>query len=194
MQITYTSRKGRTYYLCQGVTKKGKPRYYFARGPKDKPVEEIPAGYEVRESVNGIVSLGKRRSVQILPDERAAVEAEIERHPKARNYRVDVKGERIVVYERIGDAEEVLSGLSGLGGVSPVRLEAVRELLDQRAQFTQVMRFTLLDKEKRTFYTERWCYLGSIDDWIDIGPSGSVHLLAQRFIPLLGTDALFEMI
>jgi len=73
-------------------------------------------------------------------------------------------------------------------------LEAVRELLDQRAQFTQVMRFTLLDKEKRTFYTERWCYLGSIDDWIDIGPSGSVHLLAQRFIPLLGTDALFEMI
>ena len=194
MQITYTSRKGRTYYLCQRVTKKGKPRYYFAREPKGKPVEEIPKGHEVRESVNGIVSLGKKRRVQILPDEKAAVEAAIERHPKSRNYRIDVKDKWIVVYERIGDAEEVLSEFSRFGGVSPARLEAVRETLDRHAQFTPVMRFTLFDQEPRTFYTERWCYLGSIDDWIHIGPSGSVHLLAQRFIPLLGTEALFEVI
>ena len=122
------------------------------------------------------------------------MEAAIGRHPKARNYRVDVKGKRIVVYERIGDAAEVLSVLGEGGGVSPTRIQAVRELLDRNAQFTAVMRFTLFDKEPRTFCTERWCYLGSIDDWIDIGPSGSVHLLAQRFIPLLGTDALYEVL
>ncbi len=56
MPITYTNRKGFTYYLCRGVTKTGKPRYYFAREPKDEPVEQIPDGYTISESVNGIVS------------------------------------------------------------------------------------------------------------------------------------------
>ena len=48
MSITYTNRKGRTYYLCQGVTKTGKPRYYFAREPRDTVLEELPGGYEIR--------------------------------------------------------------------------------------------------------------------------------------------------
>jgi hypothetical protein len=195
MQVTYTNRKGKTYYLCQGLTKKGNPRYYFAREPKDELVDEIPEGYEIRESVNGVVSLAKKRPVQILPEEKAAVEATIRRHPKARNYRADVKGKRIVVYERVGpDVEDLSPMLRRIGQLTSTRLGELQEFLDQSARFTPVMRFTLLDKEKRTFYTERWCYLGSIDDWIHIGPSGSVYLLAQRFIPLLGTDALYEVL
>ena len=57
MNVTYTNRKGYTYYLCRGTTKTGKPRYYFAREPKGDPVEQIPEGYEIRESVNGILVL-----------------------------------------------------------------------------------------------------------------------------------------
>jgi hypothetical protein len=42
MPITYTNRKGVTYHLCRGVTKTGKPRYYFAREPKsDLPSRSI---------------------------------------------------------------------------------------------------------------------------------------------------------
>jgi hypothetical protein len=41
VSVTYTNRKGRTYYLCQGTTKTGKPRYYFAREPKDELLDEI---------------------------------------------------------------------------------------------------------------------------------------------------------
>ncbi len=29
MPVMYTNRKGMTYYLCQGKTASGKPRYYF---------------------------------------------------------------------------------------------------------------------------------------------------------------------
>jgi len=39
---TFTGRKGRTYCLCQGTTKMGRPRYYFAREPKDELLDEIP--------------------------------------------------------------------------------------------------------------------------------------------------------
>jgi hypothetical protein len=44
-----------------------------------------------------------------------------------------------------------------------------------------------------TFGAKRWCYLGSIDDWIDVRPTGSVELLAQELIPRLGTDAFFDI-
>jgi len=39
MSVTYTNRKGRKYYLYQGVTKSGKPRYYFSREQKGEPLE-----------------------------------------------------------------------------------------------------------------------------------------------------------
>jgi hypothetical protein len=91
MPVTYTNRKGLIYYLCRGVTKTSKPRYYFAREIKDEPVEEIPPEYTISESVNGVVSLVKDRPALIRPEETAAVEAAVQRHPKNRNYRVRVK-------------------------------------------------------------------------------------------------------
>ena len=69
MPITYTNRKGVTYYLCRGVTKTSKPRYYFAREPKSEPVEQIPEGFKISESVNGIVSLVRDRPALIQPEE-----------------------------------------------------------------------------------------------------------------------------
>jgi hypothetical protein len=194
MQVTYTNRKGKTYYLCQGVGKTGRPYYYFAREPKGTPVEQIPEGFEIRESVNGFLSLARVRPVHIREGEKTTVEAAIQRHPKAHNYRVDVKGKEIVVYERVGpDMEDLMPMMRRLGAVSSERLQAVREVLDEGARFSPEMRFVLLDEEKRTFQTERWCYLGSIDDWIGIGRSGSLKQLARRFVPMLGTQALFDI-
>jgi hypothetical protein len=112
MSISYTNRKGLTFYLRQGVTKTGKPRYYFAREPKDQPVEQIPAGFEISESVNGIVSLIKAKPRLILPTEVVAVEAAVQRHRKARNYRVSVKPNEIQVYELVGpDPEDLIAAL-----------------------------------------------------------------------------------
>ena len=56
--VTYTNRKGRTCYLCQGVTKTGRPRYYFTQKPKSKVLERIPEGYRISESVN--LNISKR--------------------------------------------------------------------------------------------------------------------------------------
>jgi hypothetical protein len=72
------------------------------------------------------------------------------------------------------------------------REQEMRETLAEGAQFTPVMRFILADEAERTFRAERWCYRGSIDDWIfvDVGP---VAKLARRMIPTLGTDAFYEL-
>ena len=194
MPVTYTNRQGRTYYLCRTQTKTGSPWYFFAREPKGEPVDEIPPGYEIRENVNGLVSLGKVRPVRILPPERELVETLVHRHPKPHNYRVDIKGEAIVIHERVGpDLDDVIGGLRGPLHIPVRRLDALRETLDQGARFSPELRFVLHDEEQRTFQTERWCYLGSIDDWIEIGPRGPLRKLARRFIPLLGTDSLYDV-
>ena len=192
MPVTYTNRKGYTYFLCRGTTKTGKPRYSFAREIKGEPVEEIPAGYEISESVNGIVSLVKKRLSQIRPEEIATVEAAVARHPKHHNYRVNARHDRIDVYERAGpDPDELANQLGGI--ISG--LDRLKEIMDRRAQFTPVLRFTLrmTDAQKRTFGVQRMCYLGSIDDWIDIGAMGPVDELARDLIPKLGSDRFFEL-
>ena len=192
MPVTYTNRKGVTYYLRQTVTKTGKPRYLFAREPKGELVEQIPEGWRISESVNGIVSLVKDRPAQILLQEVAAVEAAVARHPKSRNYRVAVKRNRIEVYERVGpDADELLAGLAKMGFGILRRSGQLHTEMDRRAQFTPVLRFILADAEQRTFRTERWCYRGSIDGWLDVHQEGPVDRLARQWVPRLGTDALF---
>ena len=82
MPITYTNRKGSTFHLCKGVTKTGKPRYFFARDLTGEPVKHIPDGYAISESVNGVVSLVKARPGLIQPREVATVETILKRYSK----------------------------------------------------------------------------------------------------------------
>ena len=148
MPITYTNRKGTTYYLCQGVTKTGKPRYYFAREPKGEPVEKMPEGFKISESVNGIVSLVRDRPALIRPQEVAAVKAAVRRHPKSHKYRVSVKNNRVEIYEQIGpDAEELAAAFAQDGLGIPGLADRLRSTMERRAQFTPVLRFILSNAE-----------------------------------------------
>ncbi|MGC9395896.1 MAG: hypothetical protein ACP5J4_13710 [Anaerolineae bacterium] len=192
--ITYTNRKGVTYTLCQGVTKTGKPRYFFAREPRGEPVDAIPEGYEIRESVNGVVSLAKARPDHILAEEVAVVAAAIQRHPRGRNYRVDVKPDRIDIYELVGGGmDEVLAVFDDV--LSPALLAKVRADRERYGQYTAVMRFILTDEERRLFRAERMCYRSSVDGWLPLHSIGtaSIEQLARRLVPALGTDAFFEL-
>ena len=194
MPVTYTNRKGFTYFLNKGLTKTGKPRYYFAREQKGGPVDKVPPGYQIQESVNGIVSLVKQRPQLISAEEVASVEAAVKRHPKSRNYRVAVKHDQVIVYESTGPDMDVLQELLSMAGIG--RDEAKKRLegeLDRYTQFTPVMRFILDDQETRQYHAERWSYLGSIDDWIYAGHSGKISALAKKLIPTLGTDKFYEL-
>ena len=187
--VTYTNRKRRTYYLCQGTTRTGKPRYYFTQKPKSKVVERIPEGYRISESVNGRVSLVKDRPMQILPEEVSAVEAALHSHSKAQDYRVNVKHDRIEVYEFVGrSAEDLIAALARQGLGSSELAGQIRAEWEEYGQFTPVLRFILADKARRTFRVERASYLN--DGWDGVFQVGLVDKLASRWIPRLGTDGM----
>ena len=156
MTITYTSRKGLTYYLCQGKTKTGKPRFYFARSLKGEPVEEIPDGYEIRESVNGIVSLAKARPMKIWPSEANLVKEALKKHPKANRFRFDVKHDRILIYELLGPDTQTLFAIVGSEkSAFPELFERIRANEERYAQYRPTLQFILRDKKMRTFQAER---------------------------------------
>jgi hypothetical protein len=195
MPVTYSNRKGHTYYLCQGVTKTGRSRYYFSQAPKDSTLEQIPEGYQISESVNGIVSLVKDRPQLILDDEFAIVEAALRRRAKGQDYRASVKQNRIIIYERLGPDADALSAI--VGKLSPLPPDLVKARLqthlDKMARFSPILRFILVDLERRSFKAEYWFYSGKVNGWVDTGYSGKLDKLSRRLIPKLGSDDFFEM-
>lgn len=198
MPVNYTNRKGQTYTLYRGQTRTGKPRYYFGRPGQSQgePVSELPPGFTISESVNGVVSLVKDRPSLIQPEEVAVVEAVVKQHPEARRYRVAVKHDRIEIYEQIGpDYDALFRELRAAGLSRPGLAEQLRAQEERHAQYAPVLRFNLLDPARRRFGVERMCYRGSIDGWLELmqmGP-GPVAELARALIPTLGTDQFFEL-
>jgi hypothetical protein len=189
MSFTYTNRKGIPYYLCQMITKTGKIRYVFAREPKTTPVEEIPAGYQVEENVNGQVSLAKARPQMILPEELARVEAALKKHPKGYQDRAAIQNNQIIIYEsQGGDFAEMLAQM---GINAPEHFG--KEFAERHAHFSPIMRFILEQTEARIFNPQRWCFRGSIDGWINVSNSGKIEVLAKELVPTLGTEEFFEL-
>lgn len=192
--ITYTNRKSKTYTLCQGRTQKGVVRYFFSPDPEGQTViDHIPTGYEIRENVNGQVTLSKKRPQLIRPQERRAVEQAISRHPKAKNYRVDVKDKHIIVFENISPSLDTILGiLENFVPLSESRREALEAKEAQFSQFSPVIRFELADPETRGYHIERMGYTGH-GGWRSLTHWGDIETLADEIIPLLGTDGFFEL-
>lgn len=62
MPIRHVNRKGQVYYLHQGKTKTGNPRYHFSTKSGTDLVETVPDSYEVYENPNAQVFLIKNKA------------------------------------------------------------------------------------------------------------------------------------
>ena len=196
MPITYTNRKGQTYTLYRGQTSTGKPRYYFGRADKDQdePVMELPIGFKISESINGVVSLIKERPSLIQPEEIAVIEAVMNEHPQATRHRVVVKHDRIEIYENsIPDFDALFDTLHIIGPSRQGLAERLYATEERYTHYAPVLRFILLDSEQRRFRAERMCYRSSVEGLLKLVHTGPLTELAHTLIPTLGTDQFFEL-
>ena len=185
MPITHLTRNRETYYLHSGVSKTGKTRYWFAQASDGDLVDAIPEGYEVYENPESQVFLRKIVPQLITQIEVAAVQKGLERYAPGQNCLVDVEKQYIVIYHADHtklDPHDLPSSLHPLSTFFH--------------GYIKVMRFTLVDEIDRTFHAERWCFRGSIDNWIDLHTSGSVGKLTdlvKKFSPHFGQESFFEL-
>lgn len=195
MAIEYVNRKNDRYYLQSGTTRTGKIQYYFGRKVTGTPVDKIPDGYEVFEKPeSGQVLLRKRQATQITPEEREVVADGIRRHAHIESFQIDVSGKSLVVYLPNTDASAVGTLLNSIGlSHLPHFVQAAKDVMLQTSHFTKTMRFQLVNAKERLFDVERWCYRGSIDDWIFLDGPEPLEGLVARYAPKLGTDDFFEL-
>jgi hypothetical protein len=190
--ITHTNAKGQTFSLHQGTTKTGKPKYYFAMQSEGTLAESIPAGYEIYENPNAQVFLRRIPPKIITDEERHVMEEGMRRYAEVKDYKIDVKGNALLIYTAVQD-------IDALAAIVCNPLASLEEntrrmtLLRQGIHYSPMLVFQLVDATRRTFQTQRYCFLGSIDDWITIGKPGKLSKLVKKYVKHLGQDSYVEL-
>jgi hypothetical protein len=190
MSIQYVNRKGQTYFLHRGTTKTGKPRYFFSMKDEGNLAEAIPDGFEIYENANAQVFLRRIRPKIITDDEIAVVKQGMERYCKLKHYQIDVKKNVIIIFT----ANQDVDLLSELVSRAPAAKEMDAEkLLARIISYSPELQFELVDQKKRLFMTQRYCFLGSIDDWITIGVPDTLPKLVKKYVKHLGQESFYGL-
>jgi hypothetical protein len=190
MAIKHTNRKGKTYYLYQGVTKKGNPRYYFAQKSEGELVDRIPEGFEIYENPNAQVFLRRIRPKLITDAEIEIVRHGMEKYCRQKHYQIDVKKDVISIFlpdQNVDVFSELLAHSPKAGEIS------LADMINQFTTYSPMLRFVLRDEKRRRFMTQRYCFFGSIDDWIEIGKSDDLARLVKRYVKHLGLESYYEL-
>lgn len=190
MAVTYTNRKGVTYTLYKIRTIAGKERFVLAREPRGEEAEELPAGFRISESPNGVVSLARDRPLLIHPEEIAAVENAIAQLPEPGAFRVAIKPEQIDIY--VKEAPPVLDiyhQLLGEGLVISGRDQAMRDLEELWANFVPAIRLVLTDREQRAFRVDELVEIDSDKTWVALVDAPDF----AELIAVLGVLLTFKM-
>lgn len=184
--LAYTNRVEVTYYLHQGTTKTGKPRYYVAKTVGEGALAEVPRGFEITESINGVVSVRRKTDggQEAPAGDVALVEAALSRHPHLRGYVARGVGSAVVIFEPHPRPAEMhaFGERSGLAG------RAVTGL--RQARFEPVMKF---EREGDRYVVFRMTYRGK-GGWSWPLRTGELAVLAHQLVKTIGTDEFYELL
>jgi hypothetical protein len=109
-----------------------------------------------------------------------------------KDYKVDIKGNTILIYT----AEQDIDALADIfKHTHPNPLENLELMTSLRKviHYSPMLVFQLVDVTRRMFQTLRYCFLGSVDDWIKIGKPGKLAHLVKRYVKHLGQDSYVEL-
>ncbi len=188
MPFTYKARNGATYYLRTGPKRGGGIQYFVATKPKPPLADAIPEGFEIYETPNSQVYLRRIKPALIHRDEMVLIEKNLAKlQTSKRLYLAEASGPVITIHE----AETSLDHFRAFNVMlSP---QALEDCARRFARFTAVMRFQLIDEAGRVFAPERFCFRGSVDDWIPIGEPDQLGKLTTRFFKHLDKESIYDL-
>ncbi len=194
--LAYINRLGRTYYLHQGTTKTGKPRYFVARSVRTGVLMEMPPGFEFTESINGVVSVRRiDESQRTIPEsDLEVVRSAMSQHTHLEQCQVYCCNNEIVIYEpRGGLSDSFLTPLIGSLGLSSAAADRrIGDFRQGKVRYDPVMKFVPSPSADSESYTAlRMCYRGDIG-WLPFS-IGRLERLAADYVQHIGTDDFFEI-
>ena len=112
------------------------------------------------------------------------------RYSDVEYYKLDIKKNAIIVYLADQDIEAIRELLPKK---YILKYRGMEKALDSILDYSPMMRFVLTDNEKRKFVAERYCFLGSIDDWIYISGPDKLENVIKKYLKHLGKDSFYEL-
>jgi hypothetical protein len=151
--------------------------------------KEIPEGYEFYERPDSAQVFFRKIPRTAITDAEANLVRQLAHHKAHTRYTiVDVENKAIIVYA--ADADDLdarVELLSAFGAPSA----NMRGFIERRQRYTPMLRFKLIDPKSRQFWADRWCFLGSIDNWYFL-ESGELESVANKLIPHLGAESFLN--
>jgi hypothetical protein len=192
MSITHKNCRGQIYYLHEGKTKTGKPKYFVSMKSEGNLPETIPAGFEIYERPGGLVSVRKIPQTPILPHELKYVQDKV-----APLVDQESEKEYAELYSMLGGAFLSPDKRLRLEGRYRSRYEVEirgKEIIiyEVKGYGRPMMKFVLDNEETRVYSVYRWCFRGGIDGWFSLFSSGQLRDLVDQYCPALGTDRFYE--
>ncbi len=192
MSVEFTNRRGKKYFLHVGKTKTGKLRYYFSMKTEGTLADDIPEGFEIYEHPESAVVFLRKEVPRLITDlEKKTVERELEKLSSSKWYLIDIKGRELTIFESRQDIDR-LKAIFG-SKVCPHDNPSMDDILSIAVSYTPIMKYILQDEDKRTFTVMRYCFLGSIDDWIQIGGPDPLKEVVKNYVKHLGKDTFFDL-
>ena len=190
MAVTWKNRREDVYYLHEGRTKTGKPKYYFSRSDKGMIVDSIPDEYEIYENPNAQVFL-RRKLVSLIKDEELdLVERGVRQYADLKNFIVDRRKRTMTVFLPDQDLEGLKAELQRFALIST---EKLNDVFEKSLTYSPMLRFSLESEDQRGFLVQRYCFLGSIDDWIHLESSSSLKDMVKKYCRHLGKKSFFDL-
>jgi hypothetical protein len=109
-----------------------------------------------------------------------------------KDYKVDVRGNALLIYTAIQEIDALADLFKDLYPDPTANVELMANLR-KTVHYSPMMVFQLVDATRRTFQTQRYCFLGSVDDWIEIGKPGKLATLVKKYVKHLGQDSYVEL-
>lgn len=167
----------------------GNPRYYFSTKKEGNLVDHIPEGYEIFEHPNGMVYLSRIAPKLVTDEEIAMVENGVRDYARLSNFRVVTRKKEMMIFIPGRDFEDYRKEFEGQRGMD---IERLKKIFDDSLYYMPMMRFVLEDQKKRIFRVDRWCFIGSIDDWMVLD-GGGLEELVKCYCPHLGKDSFYKL-
>lgn len=191
--LSHTNRQGDTIYIKASTTAKGGTRYYITKDPKTKDLlEDMPSGFEFYEYPSDArVVFRKRVLCKVTASERQVVEDAMHNLSDVKDFIVAADGNTITIY---------ISQFSSISGehenptAEETRQGWVGSQVDSFKQYSDYVRFVLLNEAKRTFRLERIVFMSFFGhDYAELETSDDLDSLAEMVCQHIGYPTYFDL-
>jgi hypothetical protein len=185
MVLTFKNLLNEHYYVKAKETKTGKTTYFLTKKLDEACLDKLPIEYEVFEKYDTrILYIRKAQPTLFSKEEIKVIEKELKKNKAIADFKLDCYGNEMKIYVAEDNESSQLSALMRLMGGGVMNFKNYEERMKIKIEGVN---------DDKSYEFMRFCYRGSVDDWIPIGGGKNLQKLAQKILIHLGEESFFEI-